>query len=164
VIYVFDVSALIGVFINMPNDYGRAFNALTELVGDGKVCFCDPVLEELDRYARDEPTHVWAKAVAQSRCHKDATYKHKLWAASNATDLVDIDADHSSAEHVLAQAYELIYYAHQEACVVTEDFRTKPTREALAVVCRRLAIPVVPLQQCLTDVGVIAPVPPESVI
>ena len=140
-IYVFDVSALIGVFINMPNDYGRVFNALTELVADGRVCFCDPVLEELERYARDEPTHVWAKAVAQSRCHKDAVYKHKLWAASNATDLVDVDAEHSSAEHVLAQAYELIYYAQQEAYVVTEDFRTKPTREALAIVCRRLAIP-----------------------
>jgi hypothetical protein len=160
VIYVFDSSALIGILLKGP-DHGSVYNRLTDFVNSDQVCFCDDVLVELERLARNEPPHIWAKAVAKSRCHKDAAYKHKMWTAQQAPDLIDLDAEFGSAAAVLAQARELISL-QQKTRVVTEDINDKPTRAALAVVCRRLNIPVMRLQECLAELGIVTTTSPGA--
>lgn len=159
-IYVFDSSALIGIFLRGP-DHGAVYNALTDFVTSDKVCFCDDVLAELERLARNEPPHMWAKAVEKSRCHKDAVYKHKIWAAQKAPDLIDVDAEFGSAACVLAQARELISL-QQKIRVVTEEINDKPTRAALAVVCKMLDVPVMRLQECLEELGIVATTSPGA--
>ena len=80
---------------------------------------------------------------------------------SAAPDLVDVDAEFGSAAAVLAQAWELISI-QQRIRVVSEEVNDKPTRAALAVVCRRLNIPVMGLQECLEELGIVATTSPGA--
>jgi hypothetical protein len=79
VIYVLDVSALLGIQVYVPTPE-LVFDTMVDLVDEGTVCFCDEVLEELERVAKGTWTFVWAKSVARSRTQRGGGYENKVLA------------------------------------------------------------------------------------
>jgi hypothetical protein len=133
---------------------GEMFNVLTQMVEDGELVFPNEVIAGLERLARDEQPHVWARAVAQSRRHKGATYAQVQWVMRQVGTLVDPDAEfESGGAFVVAQARELGQGGEDEVYVVTEDYMRKPTRMSLTEACDAVAIPHIRLRQCLTECG-----------
>jgi hypothetical protein len=139
-IYVFDASALLAVDYYCPTPQ-YVFGEMVDMVSDGRVCFCDEVLEELGRMASGEWPFVWAKSVSERRRYRGGGYSTKILIAAQARELIDGEASYeSSAPAVLAQAYDLRADG-LDAYVVTEDTVEKPTRIPLVIACGRLSVP-----------------------
>lgn len=120
-------------------NYNATFSALTELVEDGKLCFADEVIDELERTAENEPGALWAATVKGQRHHKGANMSTQAWVVRNVEDIVDEGARNDAMPQVLAQVRALRQEGNNTT-VVTEDLIAKPTRRALSDACVELGI------------------------
>jgi hypothetical protein len=152
--YVFDASAIVSVQLCSvaPNvvlaEMARRLNA-------GGLCFCNEVLDELERLARDEAPLAWAVASASSRANKGAPYKCIAWVAEDFKAIVDETArstQEPAALYAVAQALDL-KLAKREITVVTEDVRTKPTRASVKDACDHFDIRCIDLEDYIEEVG-----------
>jgi hypothetical protein len=149
-VYVFDGSSIIAV--GLRQDAAQIFELFGDLIHANRACFCDEVLDELSRLAREEQANTWAKAIASSRCHKGASYKIWGWVAQNVPDLIDHDAEHEgSSVGTLALARELEKWTIAPV-VVTEDIIDKPTRLSLTTACQRLSVSCCRVDECVRAV------------
>lgn len=155
--FVFDASSLLEIPFQCSN-HNHVLNELTELIQAEEATFCDPVREEIARKAKDEPIHVWIKAVEKQRCENALSpdWARVRWVQEQVTGLVDEDGRYEqSVPYVIAQAYELReVYAYTEVWIVTEETADKPTRKGLGTACDELALPYVTLLECLSDYGI----------
>lgn len=120
------------------NNYNVVFSALTELVADGDLSFCDEVVEELERTAENEPGALWANAVKGQRHHTGANMTTQRWVIHTVGNIVDELARNDAMPYVLAHGHAL---KPEGVTVVTEDILEKPTRRALSDACDELSLP-----------------------
>jgi hypothetical protein len=120
-------------------NYNATFAELTTLVVDGKLCFCNEVVDELERTAENEPGALWAATVKAQRHHTGASMTTQRWVMHNVDHIVDQGARNDAMPYVLAQARALQQEGHQIE-VITEDLLEKPTRRALSAACNELGI------------------------
>lgn len=154
-LYVLDAPAVVSVMW-LAKDPTAVFDALTDLVTDRKVCFCDEVLTELERTARRETALTWAKSVAGARTNKGAGYSMIVWVGHDFSDIVDTTAKASAescAPWVIAQALEL-QKAHVDVTVVTEDLKRKVTRASVREACEHFGIEWMTLTEFLDHAGI----------
>jgi len=134
------------------SNYNTAFDALTDMIANSELCFCDEVVDELERTAENEPGALWAATVKGQRQHTGASMTTIAWIARNVKDVVDPAGRHDAMPSVLAHAYALGEEG-QEITVVTEDILEKPTRRALSHACDELSIEWVQVPEWLTSCG-----------
>jgi hypothetical protein len=145
-IYVLDGPAIVSVALVVP-DPNAVFLGMTDLLNEGKLCFPNEVVEELERIARNEAPLVWAKGCAPSRTNKGAPYPFIEWVGQDFPDLIDTtarDTQESGAVYVVAQALTL-EDANLSVTVVTNDVRAKPTRASTQQACQHFKIPCMEL-------------------
>ncbi len=121
-------------------NFNAAFGAMTKLVADGDLSFCDELVDELHRTAENEPGALWANTVKDQRHHTGAGMATLGWVMRNVAEIQDPEDKFDAAPHVIAQARALAA-DHPSLTVVTEDVLVKPTRRALSDVCDELGIP-----------------------
>jgi hypothetical protein len=134
--------AIVSVALVAP-DPSAAFLGMTDLLGEGKLCFPNEVVEELERIARKEAPLMWAKGCSPSRTNKGAPYPFIEWVGQDFPDLVDAtarDTQETGAVYVVAQALAL-KDANLGVTVVTNDIRAKPTRASTQEACVHFKIP-----------------------
>jgi hypothetical protein len=156
VIYVLDGPAIVSVPLVVPDPSG-AFLGMTDLLSDGKLCFPNEVVVELERIARNEPPLVWAKGCAPNRAHKGAPYGFIEWVGRDFPSLIDPtarDTHESGAVYVVAQALALAD-ADVSVTVVTNDVREKPTRASTLQACEHFELSCLELRDFLEAVGLL---------
>ncbi len=154
-IYVLDVSAILGIPLEYPRRAAAIFTDLTDHVRGGRVCYCDEVTKELSRLARDEHAYDWAKSNAGTRRHHGADYSKVEWVTVACPELVDVTASHTvepSAVYVMAQAIDITERSG-EVTVVSEDVHPKPTRLTIHAACEHFGVPSVRLSPFLSGLG-----------
>lgn len=132
--------AAINRIAEQSSNYNAAFDAMTKLVADGELTFCDELVGELQRTAENEPGALWANTVKSQRQNTGAGMATLGWVMRNVKAVQDPEDRHDAAPHVIAQARALAA-DHPGLAVVTEDILEKPTRRALSDVCDELQIP-----------------------
>jgi hypothetical protein len=150
VVYVVDAPALVVVPLSVA-DPNEVFLGLTALLNDGELCFCNEVVDELERTAKGEAPLVWVSGNAANRVHRGPAYNSIEWVAQDFPAIVDTtvrDTHESAALYVCAQALELS--EGRDVTVVTEDLRAKPTRTSLA--CEHFELRWLALLQFLNEV------------
>ncbi|MGK2938486.1 MAG: DUF4411 family protein [Solirubrobacteraceae bacterium] len=138
------------------NNYNAVFAALTELVEDDELTFCDELVEELQRTAENEPGALWAASVKGQRNHKGAGMTTLSWVMRNVEGIVDEQGRNDAMPYVLAQARALNNDGHI-VTVITEDVHEKPTRRALSDACDELGIPWIQVPRLCAACGVAWP-------
>jgi len=157
VLYVLDGPAVVSVPLEV-DDANVVFLAMTDLLDNGDLCFCNEVVDELERTARGEPPLVWAKTAGPNRAHKGAAYDYWEWVAHKFEAIIDTtarDTQVSAALQVVAQALEL-RDAGRDVTVVSEDRRPKPTRASVLEVCEFFGLRCIALVEFLEELGLLA--------
>lgn len=134
-------------------NYNATFDDLTARIVDGTLCFCDQVVEELNRTAESEPGALWVATVKRLRQHSGAAMATIRWVTQNVPRLIDPGARNDAAPYVLAQARSLDQDGHKVA-IVTEDLHDKPTRRALSDACDHLQIPWLQVPEWTNQCGI----------
>jgi hypothetical protein len=155
---VIDGSAIVSVSIEFkdPIKANPVYIGMTDLLNRGDLCFCDQVVEELERTVRAEPPLMWASGCATGRPHKGAQYPAIEYVAQDFTAIIDgtvRDTQEPAALYVVAQALELQNGGHQ-ITVVSEDRLVKPTRASLLEGCEHFSIRCIPLLPFLSETGI----------
>jgi hypothetical protein len=151
VIYIADASGLNAVE-HLASDANAAFNALTDLVNEHELCFCESVPKCLARFWPEGQALVWAKAIAGSRREdlRGPALSDIHWVTHNVVGLIDPDASENlDYVDVLAHAYAL---REENRTVVTDDWGEKPTRLSLAAGCQAIDIRVIEVRQFFVEV------------
>jgi hypothetical protein len=155
--YVVDGPAIVSVPLNV-GEPSKVFLGMTEMLNDAKLCFCDQVVTELERIAKDEQPLVWAKGCSANRAHKGAAYNFIAWVTVDFSDLVDEtarDTQEAAAVYVVAQALAL-RDAGLDVTVVSEDRYRKPTRASVREACEHFGLRCIALVEFLDEVGLLA--------
>jgi hypothetical protein len=154
--YVLDGPAIVSVPLQVANP-SDVFLGLTDLLDARELCFCNEVLDELDRIAKGEPALVWARSSAPNRAHKGSAYRYSVWVGHDFRELTDTtarDTQESAATYVVAQALEL-RDAGEDVTVVSEDRRPKPTRASLLQACEHFGLLCISVREFLVEVGLL---------
>ena len=156
-LYVLDGSSIVSVPI-LVGDYNEAFIGMTDLLAGGDVCFCDEVIDELARTARNEQPYVWARTSAASRAHKGAQYPTIEYVVQDFDAIIDEtarDTQEPAALYVVAQALEL-QRKGREVVVVSQDRMPKPTRASVLEACEHFELRCISLLEFLEEVDLLA--------
>lgn len=154
-LYIFDASAIVSVQF-CTADTNVLLEEMAERLNRGELCFCNEVLEELKRLAREEAPLAWAVASGPNRAHKGAPYNYIAWVLDQIPEIVDDsarDTQEPAGPYVLAQALEL-HRTQKQVTVVTADLYAKPTRTCLKDACAQLGIRCISLDEYVAEVGV----------
>jgi len=153
-LYVIDASALSSVnLVSLdPND---VFSELTDLVGNGELCFSNQTVKTLERLWNGSIAHLWAKTAFGSLADhlRGGMYADQRWVMSRVPNALDADGDATvDAVAVLAHG-KCLMDAGIIFTVVTEDFGDKPTKTSIGNACVELGFNALRVRDFLTDIG-----------
>jgi hypothetical protein len=156
VLFVVDATAIVSVprLVGNPDE---VFEGLSDAVADSDLCYCNEVLDELARIARDTDALNWARTNSVNRCHNGAGLNALEWVGHDFGEIVDVttrDTQEPASQYVIAQALELRENKH-EITVVTEDIREKPTRASLREACEHFRLPWINCLELLDELGLL---------
>ncbi|MBI4470943.1 MAG: DUF4411 family protein [Acidobacteria bacterium] len=159
VVAVFDTSSIIEIRRSIQNSRKAVvFEALAQLVRDGRLHFPKEVLKELERRADPENPDqqvIWAKRTVSLAAGCPVPFETVRDVLRRVPRVLDPDKQgvDEADPYILALAIELQKVGKQ-VIVVTEENRETPTKMSLRTAAGILLLPSIPLVAYLESMGI----------
>ncbi|MBI2916777.1 MAG: DUF4411 family protein [Chloroflexi bacterium] len=154
-VWVLDTSSVIcPKELAQPQHQPDVFAHMTQLVQQGQIGFPKQVLEELQRYAKEDLPLQWARANYNRKAFPNPSMETLRRVMAIAGDVVDPMKLRPDADpYVLAMALEFLDEG-RDVVVVTEDTVDRPSHISMATACDRLKLKWSTMRDFLADKGI----------